>query len=53
MANTTLLGTGLGLRARLWDGATLDTALGIPLKKTAGSDDVASSQLHLTFVASF
>lgn len=53
MENTTLLGTGLGLRARLWDGATLDTALGIPLKKTAGSDDVASSQLHLTFVASF
>jgi len=53
MENTMLIGTGLGLRTPLWKDASLDAAVGIPLKKTAGRDEVSSAQLHLSFVASF
>ena len=52
-AHTAFLGTGLGLRTQLFDGGSLDTAIGIPLRRDTDDGRVAGAQLHLSFVASF
>ncbi|MGN0941110.1 MAG: ShlB/FhaC/HecB family hemolysin secretion/activation protein [Selenomonadaceae bacterium] len=49
----TLMGAGLGVRAKLFDGCALDMAAGFPLKKDVARTHVDSCRLHLSLVANF
>lgn len=53
LRHRTLMGTGLGLRAKLGKECSLDVAIGIPLERQVNTEKVGSSRVHMSMTASF
>lgn len=53
LRHRTLVGTGLGLRAKLGKECSLDVALGIPLERQVSNEKVGSCRVHMSMTASF
>jgi len=49
----TLMGTGLGLRAKVGQACSLDVSVGFPLEREVNNEVVGGSRVHMSMTANF
>lgn len=53
LRHRTLMGTGLGLRAKVGQACSLDVSVGFPLEREVNNEVVGGSRVHMSMTANF